>query len=380
MPEKYVYSFGNGTAEGGRDHRELLGGKGANLAEMSKTGVPVPPGFTISTDVCEEYYTQNGKYPSTLEAEVEKHLSALEKVRGKKLGDSKDPLLVSVRSGAAVSMPGMMDTVLNLGLNDKAVEGLSGVSGNPRFAWDAYRRFINMFGNVVMGIAHADFEEELAKMKKKRGVELDTGLTTEDLQELVELYKKVYKKHTKDSFPQDPIKQLWAAIDAVFGSWNTQKAVKYRKINNITGLKGTAVNVQSMVFGNLGETSGTGVTFSRDPATGQKVFYGEYLQNAQGEDVVAGIRTPMAISSLKKKNPTIYNQLVDVKDKLEAHYKDMQDMEFTIEQGQLYILQTRNGKRTGAAAIRIAVEMVSEGVFDEAEALTKVTSEQLDQK
>lgn len=379
MPEKYVYSFGNGTAEGGRDQRDLLGGKGANLAEMSKTGVPVPPGFTISTDVCEEFYTQNHKYPSGLEAEVDKHLSNLEKIRGKKLGDAKDPLLVSVRSGAAVSMPGMMDTVLNLGLNDKAVEGLAEVSQNPRFAWDAYRRFINMFGDVVMGISHSAFEEELEKIKKKRGVDLDTGLTTEDLKEVVERYKKVYQKHTKDGFPQDPKKQLWAAINAVFGSWNTQKALKYRKINNITGLKGTAVNVQSMVFGNLGETSGTGVTFSRDPATGEKVFYGEYLQNAQGEDVVAGIRTPMEISTLKKKNPTIYSQLVDVKNKLEAHYKDMQDMEFTIEQGQLYILQTRNGKRTGAAAIRIAVDMVSEGVFDENEALTKVTPEQLDQ-
>ncbi len=379
MPEKYVYSFGNGTAEGGKDQRDLLGGKGANLAEMSKTGVPVPPGFTISTDVCEEYYTQNRKYPSGLEAEVEKHLSNLEKIRGKKLGDAKDPLLVSVRSGAAASMPGMMDTVLNLGLNDKAVEGLVEVSQNERFAWDAYRRFINMFGDVVMGIPHAEFEHELEKIKNKRGVDLDTGLTTEDLKKVVEQYKKVYKKHTKDSFPQDPKKQLWAAINAVFDSWNAPKALKYRKINNITGLKGTAVNVQSMVFGNLGETSGTGVTFSRDPATGQKIFYGEYLQNAQGEDVVAGIRTPMAISTLKKKNPTIYNQLVDVKDKLEAHYKDMQDMEFTIEQGQLYILQTRNGKRTGAAAIRIAVDMVAEGVFSEIEALTKVTPEQLDQ-
>jgi pyruvate, orthophosphate dikinase len=376
---KYVYFFGDGKAEGSKEMKALLGGKGANLAEMSSIGVPVPPGFTISTEVCEAYYDNKRSIPKDVAEEVEKNLSRLEKLMGKKLGQADDPLLVSVRSGAAVSMPGMMDTVLNLGLNDKAVKGLVDKSGNERFAWDAYRRFINMFGNVVMGVSHEYFEEALGKIKKKKKVELDTELDAADLQTVVDAYKEVFKKHTKQSFPQDPMKQMWAAVDAVFGSWNNERANSYRKINEIKGLKGTAVNVQSMVFGNLGDDSGTGVCFSRDPSTGKKVFYGEYLMNAQGEDVVAGIRTPMALKTLEKKDPTIYKQLVDVKDRLEAHYKDMQDMEFTIQQGKLYLLQTRNGKRTGAAAIKIAVDLVGEKKIDRETALTRVTPDQLDQ-
>jgi pyruvate,orthophosphate dikinase len=376
---KYVYFFGEGKAEGSKEMKALLGGKGANLAEMSSIGVPVPPGFTISTEVCEAYYDNKMSIPKPVAAEVEKNLSRLEKLMGKTLGQADDPLLVSVRSGAAVSMPGMMDTVLNLGLNDKAVQGLAEKSGNDRFAWDAYRRFINMFGNVVMGVSHEHFEAALDKIKKKKKVELDTELDAADLKGVVAAYKDVFKHHTKKPFPQDPKKQLWAAIDAVFGSWNNDRAISYRKINEIKGLKGTAVNVQSMVFGNLGDDSGTGVCFSRDPSTGKKVFYGEYLMNAQGEDVVAGIRTPMELKTLQKKDPGIYKQLVDVKDRLEAHYKDMQDMEFTIQQGKLFLLQTRNGKRTGAAAIKVAVDMVKEKLIDKETAVGRVTPDQLDQ-
>ncbi|MFW5814045.1 MAG: pyruvate, phosphate dikinase, partial [Spirochaetota bacterium] len=376
---KYVYFFGEGKAEGSREMKDLLGGKGANLAEMSSIGVPVPPGFTISTEVCELFYDNQNKVPDQVASEVEKNVTRLEKLMGKSLGQSDDPLLVSVRSGAAISMPGMMDTVLNLGLNDKAVKGLANKSGNPRFAWDAYRRFINMFGDVVMGVSHEHFEAALDKIKKRRKVELDTELDTDDLQKVVEAYKEVFKKHTKQSFPQDPRKQLWAAVNAVFGSWNNERAISYRRINDIKGLKGTAVTVQSMVFGNLGDDSGTGVAFSRDPSTGKKVFYGEYLMNAQGEDVVAGIRTPMALKTLQKKDKKIYDQLVDVKDRLEAHYKDMQDIEFTIQQGSLYLLQTRNGKRTGAAAIKIAVDLVGEKKVDRETAITRVTPDQLDQ-
>ncbi|MFW5777023.1 MAG: pyruvate, phosphate dikinase [Spirochaetota bacterium] len=376
---KYVYFFGEGKAEGSREMKDLLGGKGANLAEMSSIGVPVPPGFTISTEVCELFYDNQNKVPDQVASEVEKNVTRLEKLMGKSLGQSDDPLLVSVRSGAAISMPGMMDTVLNLGLNDKAVKGLANKSGNPRFAWDAYRRFINMFGDVVMGVSHEHFEAALDKIKKRRKVELDTELDTDDLQKVVEAYKEVFKKHTKQNFPQDPRKQLWAAVNAVFGSWNNERAISYRRINDIKGLKGTAVTVQSMVFGNLGDDSGTGVAFSRDPSTGKKVFYGEYLMNAQGEDVVAGIRTPMALKTLQKKDKKIYDQLVDVKDRLEAHYKDMQDIEFTIQQGSLYLLQTRNGKRTGAAAIKIAVDLVGEKKVDRETAITRVTPDQLDQ-
>ena len=379
MANKNVYFFGNKKAEGSAKMKDLLGGKGANLAEMTSLGIPVPPGFTISTEVCRQYYENNKQYSKGIQEEVESNLKKLEKLMGKNLGDNEDPLLVSVRSGAAVSMPGMMDTVLNLGLNDKAVVGLAEKSGNERFAWDAYRRFINMFGDVVKGVAHEHFEKEFSAVKKKKGVEEDIDLEADDLKTVVEKYKAVYKKHTKQNFPQDPMKQLWAAIDAVFGSWNNDKAIKYRKINDITGLLGTAVNVQSMVFGNYGENSGTGVCFSRDPATGKKIFYGEYLMNAQGEDVVAGIRTPKKLKTLQKENPPIFKELVDIKDKLEAHYGDMQDMEFTIQQGTLYLLQTRTGKRTGAAAIKIAVDMVNEKLINKEQALFRVTPVQLDQ-
>ncbi len=379
MAEKYVYFFGEGKAEGKAEMKPLLGGKGANLAEMTNIGIPVPPGFTISSAVCEEYYENDRNYPEGVEDSVLKNLERLEKIMGKKLGDPQDPLLVSVRSGAAVSMPGMMDTVLNLGLNDEAVSGLAKKSGNERFAWDAYRRFINMFGDVVKGVPHEDYEEALRSVKKKKGVDLDTELDTDDLKEVVNKYKAVYKKHTKEDFPQEPMDQMWASIDAVFGSWMNPRAINYRRINNIRGLRGTAVNVQSMVFGNFGDDSGTGVAFTRDPSTGKKVFYGEYLMNAQGEDVVAGIRTPQKLSTLKKKNPKIYNQLEEVKDKLESHYKDMQDMEFTIEQGKLFLLQTRTGKRTGVAAVKMAVDMVNENLIERVEAVKRVTPELLDQ-
>ncbi|MGM0674378.1 MAG: pyruvate, phosphate dikinase [Spirochaetota bacterium] len=379
MAAQYVYFFGGGEADGGAHMKELLGGKGAGLAEMTRAGVPVPAGFTISTEVCEYYYDHDETYPDGLEKEVQRNLDRLESMMGKSLGDPEDPLLVSVRSGAAVSMPGMMDTVLNLGLNDEAVNGLAKKSNNERFAWDSYRRFINMFGDVVMGIPHEEFEKVLERMKKKKGVELDTGLDADDLKNLVKQYKDVYKKNTSEDFPQDPKDQMWKAINAVFGSWNNPRAINYRKLNDIKGLRGTAVTVMSMVFGNFGEDSGTGVCFSRDPSTGEKVFYGEYLMNAQGEDVVAGIRTPMAIKTLADQDPTIYQQLVDVKDKLERHYQDMQDMEFTIEQGKLWLLQTRNGKRTGPAAVKIAVDMVTEGLIDKEKAMDRVTPAQLDQ-
>ena len=379
MANKLVYFFGNGKAEGKAEMKDLLGGKGANLAEMTNLGVPVPPGFTISTEVCKSFYENNRNYPAELEVQLQNNLQKLEKLMKKRLGDASDPLLVSVRSGAAVSMPGMMDTILNLGMNDKAVTGLAQETGNERFAWDAYRRFIQMFGNVAMGLDLNVFEDILADMKKKKKVDLDTELDAEDLKKLVDLYKKAYKAKLKKAFPQDPLEQLHAAIDAVFGSWNNEKAIKYRKLNDITGLLGTAVNVQSMVFGNFGNDSGTGVCFSRDPSTGKKVFYGEFLMNAQGEDVVAGIRTPQTITALKKKNPEAYKQLVDIKDRLENHYRDMQDMEFTIQQKTLYILQTRNGKRTGPAALKIAVDMVKEKMISKEEAIFRVTPDQLDQ-
>ncbi|MFP4372928.1 MAG: pyruvate, phosphate dikinase [Spirochaetaceae bacterium] len=379
MATKYVYFFGGGEADGNAQMKETLGGKGAGLAEMTRAGVPVPAGFTISTDVCEYYYKHDETYPDGLEQEVQQNLDRLESMMGKKLGDPKDPLLVSVRSGAAVSMPGMMDTVLNLGLNDEAVDGLVKKSGNERFAWDSYRRFINMFGDVVMGVKHEEFEKVLERMKKNKGVENDTDLDAADLKKLVTQYKKVYKENTGEEFPQDPKDQMWKSINAVFGSWNNPRAISYRKLNNIKDLRGTAVTVMAMVFGNFGEDSGTGVCFSRDPSTGEKVFYGEYLMNAQGEDVVAGIRTPMAIKTLADREPRIYKQLVEVKDKLERHYQDMQDMEFTIEQGTLYLLQTRNGKRTGLAAVKIAVDMVNEGLIDKEKAMDRVTPEQLDQ-
>ncbi len=377
--KKYVYFFGGGNADGRADMKELLGGKGANLAEMTSLGIPVPPGFTLSTEVCESYYENNKQYPPELKEEVENSLKRLEELTGKKLGDPENPLLVSVRSGSAVSMPGMMDTVLNLGTNDEAVKGLEKMAGNRRFAWDSYRRFIQMFGNVVMDVEHEEFEKLLNARKKVKGVKLDTELTAEDLIEVVSGYKNLYKEKTGGNFPQDPKVQLWKSIDAVFGSWNNARAIKYREINDIKGLLGTAVNVQTMVYGNYGEGSGTGVCFSRDPSTGKKYFFGEYLMNAQGEDVVAGIRTPESLDEMKKEIPDKYKQLDDIKDKLEIHYKDMQDMEFTIEKGTLYMLQTRTGKRTAQSAIKIAVDMVKEGLIDKNTAIMRVSPDQLNQ-
>ncbi len=376
---KYVYSFGSGDAEGKADMKDLLGGKGANLAEMSKIGIPVPPGFTISTEVCAQYYDLGKKLPEEVKPQVQAALKKVEDALGVKLGDPSRPLLVSVRSGAALSMPGMMNTILNLGLSDAAVEGLSKQTGNPRFALDGYRRLIDMFGSVVMGIDHEHFEHELASLKAQRNVKNDTDLTADDLRELVARYKKVYKTHTNPShdFPQDPHDQLWAAIMAVFNSWMGKKAVEYRRIERISGLKGTAVNVQAMVFGNMGNSSGTGVAFTRDPNTGEDVFYGDYLINAQGEDVVAGIRTPEPISRLGEEMPPVYKQLMDIRSKLESHYKDMQDIEFTVQEGKLYMLQTRTGKRTGSAAVRIAVEMVKEKLIDEKTAVKRVSPDGL---
>ena len=383
---KYVYFFGNGDADGDESMRADLGGKGANLAQMAKAplSLPVPPGFTITTDVCQEYYKLGRKYPAGLEGpngEVAKYLAKLEKVMGKKLGDEKDPLLVSVRSGAAISMPGMMDTILNLGLNDKSVEGLAAKTGNPRFAWDAYRRFIQMFGDVAMGVEHAKFEKIIDEVKSHRGIKQDTELTTDELKEIVSKYKILYKREKGEDFPQDPQKQMWGAIGAVFGSWMNPRAIKYRELNGIKegALKGTAVTVMSMVFGNKGDTSGTGVAFSRDPSTGVNEFMGEYLMNAQGEDVVAGIRTPQKLAQLEKTNKKIYDQLCTIRNRLEKHYHDMQDMEFTVEEGKLYMLQCRNGKRTGAAAVKMAVDMVAEKLITKEEALLRVEPTQLNQ-
>jgi pyruvate,orthophosphate dikinase len=379
IKNKNVFFFGEGRAEGDAKMKETLGGKGANLAEMTNLGIPVPPGFTISTDVCAAYYNNRQKYPAGLQEEVLANLKRLEKVMGKKLGDPGDPLLVSVRSGAAVSMPGMMDTILNLGINDRAVRGLMDRTGNPRFAWDAYRRFIQMYGDVVMSVPHGKFEEAIAAVKKGRGVELDTDLSAGDLEKLVGEYKSIVRKHTGKDFPQIPLDQLWGSINAVFGSWMNERAIKYRQLNDIRDLKGTAVNVQSMVFGNFGEDSGTGVCFSRDPSTGVNEFYGEYLMNAQGEDVVAGIRTPERIATLAKRNPRIYARLVGIRDRLEKHFRDMQDMEFTVQQGELFLLQTRNGKRAGAAAVKCAVDMVAERLIDRNTAVMRVSPAHLDQ-
>jgi len=378
MAEKRVYFFGGGKADGNTKMKELLGGKGANLAEMTKIGVPVPPGFTIGTKVCSEYYKSGGKWPTGLQAEVEKNLAKLEKTMNAKLGDPKNPLLVSVRSGAAVSMPGMMDTVLNLGLNDDVIEGIIKKTKNPRFAYDIYRRFIDMFGDVVMGCEHEHFEEVLHAAKKKARIELDNELSAEQLKEVVDKYKSVYKKHVGEMFPQDGRVQLRHAIDAVFGSWMIPRAIRYRELNNITGLLGTAVNVQAMVFGNMGDDCGTGVCFTRNPSTGKKEFYGEFLMNAQGEDVVAGIRTPMELKKLNKKLPKAYKQLTGLMTRLEKHYKDMQDMEFTIQNKKLYILQTRTGKRTAEAAVKTAVDMVDEKLISKKMAVTRVEPEQLD--
>ena len=376
---KLVYFFGKGKAEGDAKMKDLLGGKGANLAEMTNIGIPVPAGFTITTETCDLYNKNGKKWPAGLEEQVRENVAKLEKAMGLKLGDRNNPLLVSIRSGAAASMPGMMDTVLNLGLNSEVVQGLIVKTENERFAWDSYRRFIQMFGDVVMEVPHDDFEHVLEKKKQQVGAKSDTELNANDLKDIVRQYKKIYLDHTKEEFPQDPFDQLVKATNAVFNSWNNPRAIKYRQINEIRGLLGTAVNIQAMVFGNMGETSGTGVCFTRNPSTGENKFYGEYLINAQGEDVVAGIRTPEPIEVLSKKWPVVYRQLDAIRLRLEKHYKDMQDIEFTIQEGKLYILQTRNGKRTAAAAVRVAVELVKEKVLTRDQALLRVDPKQLDQ-
>jgi pyruvate, orthophosphate dikinase len=384
---KLVYYFGKSKTEGRAAMKELLGGKGANLAEMTAIGLPVPPGFTITTETCAAYYEEGRQMPQGLEDQVRQHLARLEKETGKKFGDEHEPLLLSVRSGSAVSMPGMMDTVLNLGLTDAAVRGLVEATGNERFAYDAYRRLLNMFGDVVMGVDHEHFEAAFTTIKEKYGAAADTDVPAEGMKELCEAYKAVYREHVGRAFPQDPFAQLMASVEAVFRSWNTPRAVSYRRINEITGLKGTAVNIQTMVFGNMGDDSGTGVAFTRDPATGENKFYGEFLVNAQGEDVVAGIRTPQHVDEMGKWTapgfPTIGKQvhksLLRIKDVLEDHYKDVQDLEFTIERGTLYILQTRAGKRTAASAVKIACDMVKEKLITEQEAVLRVPPSDLTQ-
>jgi len=395
MAKQFVYKFGAGKADGNTDMKLLLGGKGANLAEMSNLGIPVPAGFTISTEVCSAFYENNGQYSDEVKEQVKKGVTHIEKIMGAVFGDKDNPLLVSVRSGAPASMPGMMDTVLNLGLNDTTVLGIIKQSNNERFGWDSYRRFVQMYGDVVMGLKPESKEEEdpfeviIDKLKEERGVKLDTELSAAELKKLVQLFKDEIKKRTGKDFPTDPWEQLWGAISAVFGSWNNPRALKYRKLNNIPADWGTAVNVQSMVFGNMGEDCATGVAFTRDPATGNRQFYGEYLINAQGEDVVAGIRTPQPINestrseasqkTLESVMPGAYKDLEAIYQKLEKHYKDMQDIEFTVQDRRLWMLQTRNGKRTAAAAVRIAVEMVEEGLIDKETAVMRVGPEQLDQ-
>ena len=405
---KYIYLFGGDKTEGSADMKELLGGKGANLAEMARLGIPVPPGFTITTEVCSIYYQNDGKYPEGLEKGVEESMKHIEKHTGFIFGDKEKPLLVSVRSGAPVSMPGMMDTILNLGLNDETVQGLAKLSNNERFAWDSYRRFVQMYGDVVLGLKPESKDEEdpfeviIEEKKKEKGVELDTDLTADDMKDLVKRFKQLIKERKGVDFPEDPWDQLWGAIGAVFGSWNNPRAIKYREMNDIPAHWGTAVNVVAMVYGNMGDDSATGVAFTRDPATGEKRFFGEYLINAQGEDVVAGIRTPQQITlegskrwaeangideetrrtkypSLEEKMPEVFKELVEIYQKLEKHYRDMQDIEFTIQKGKLWLLQTRTGKRTAEAAVRIAVDMVDEGLIDEKEAVMRVNPSQVDQ-
>ena len=356
---KYVYSFGGGKADGNGKMKDELGGKGAGLAEMTNAGLPVPPGFTIQTEACREYMRKGG-VSSNVDKQTADALKRLEDLQGQKLGAGENPLLVSVRSGAKFSMPGMMDTILNLGLNDKSVEALAKRTNNPRFAYDSYRRLIQMFGNVVLEIEKSEFEHVFDGKKKQKKAKLDTDLDAKTLQEVIAEYKKIVKKHTKMDFPQDSKEQLVMARDAVFRSWQNDRAKHYRRINNISDDLGTAVNVQAMVFGNLGDTSGTGVGFTRDPAIGEKVFYGEFLLNAQGEDVVSGVRTPAHITELERIMPDVYNQLRDITTRLEKHYRDVQDFEFTIQDGKLYMLQTRNAKRTGLAAVRVALQMVEE--------------------
>ncbi|MEL6388310.1 MAG: PEP/pyruvate-binding domain-containing protein, partial [Pseudomonadota bacterium] len=385
-----VYSFGGGTADGDASMRNDLGGKGANLAEMAKLGLPVPPGFTITTGVCTAFYDLGRTYPDGLQAEVDAALKAVETHTGKAFGDPANPLLVSVRSGARASMPGMMDTVLNLGLNEETARGMAAKAGE-RFAYDSYRRFIQMYSNVVLGLKHDTFEHLLDDYKEREDYALDTDMTAEDWKAIIVQYKQAVQDQLGKPFPDDPKDQLWGAIGAVFGSWMNDRAITYRKLNDIPREWGTAVTVQAMVFGNMGDTSATGVAFTRDPSTGEKVFYGEYLINAQGEDVVAGIRTPAPISRsradalssdeapLEETMPAVYSQLVAVADKLEHHYRDMQDLEFTVEDNKLYMLQTRNGKRTAAAALKLAVDMVGEGLITESEAVLRLEPSQLDQ-
>jgi pyruvate,orthophosphate dikinase len=389
--DKWVYSFGNGSAEGRAGMRNLLGGKGANLAEMSSLGLPVPPGFTITTELCTYYYANKESYPPELKDEVEKALTEVEKTVGAGFGDANNPLLVSVRSGARASMPGMMDTVLNLGLNDKTVIGLSKSSGDDRFAWDSYRRFIQMYSNVVLDVGHHYFEEALELRKEDLGVHMDTELKADDWRAVVAEYKKIVEKRTGKPFPLEPREQLWGAIGAVFGSWMNQRAITYRRLHSIPESWGTAVNVQAMVFGNMGDDCATGVAFTRDPSTGSNLFYGEYLVNAQGEDVVAGIRTPQHLTvegkeaqksdapAMEEVMPEVFKQLSKVRETLEKHYSDMQDIEFTVQRGKLYMLQTRNGKRTAKAALKIAVDMVREGLIDKKEAVARIVPSSLDQ-
>jgi len=389
MPKKkFVYSFGAGVAEGDGIMKELLGGKGAGLHEMTKIGLPVPAGFTITTEVCDLYFKNGKTWPEGLEKEVKKHLAQLEKTTKKILGDPRDPLLVSVRSGAPVSMPGMMETILNLGLTDASVEGLAAKTGNRRFALDAYRRFIMMYGSTAMGIDREEFDKAFNEIKEKRTRARllldpsqkinDTDVNEDELDELIKVFKKIYRDHIKADFPQDPWEQLKGAIDAVFNSWMAEKAVTYRKVEKLVGIKGTAVNVVQMVFGNKGETSGTGVCFTRDPNSGENIFYGDYLVNAQGEDVVAGIRTPIKLAELEKRDPKVYKQLVNIRKKLETHYRDMQDLEFTVEEGKLYMLQCRTGKRSPIAAFRIAVDMVKEKLITKEEAILRIKASDIE--
>ncbi|MBD3182467.1 pyruvate, phosphate dikinase [Candidatus Poribacteria bacterium] len=378
--DKHVYFFGDGKADGKAEMKKLLGGKGANLAEMTNLGIPVPPGFTITTKVCRYYYDHDKTYPEDLDEQIKENIAKVEEVMGMKFGDPEDPLLFSVRSGAAMSMPGMMETILNVGLNDVTVEGLAKKTGNPRFAYDSYRRLIQMFSDVAMGVDIEFFEDALAEMKKDKGVELDTDLDADDLKKLIEKYKEIYKREMGEEFPQDPMDQLLMARDAVFGSRDSERAIIYRRINGISDDEGsTAVNVQTMVFGNMGDDSGTGVAFTRNPATGENKFFADYLFNAQGEDVVAGIRTPIHVDELQKAMPEVYNQLREIEQKLEKHYKDMQDLEFTVQQGKLWLLQTRRGKRTAMADVRIAVEMVKEGMIDKETAVSRVPAEKIEQ-
>ena len=372
--KKYVYLF----TEGNAGMKDLLGGKGANLSEMTNIGLPVPRGFTVSTDVCTRYYKDGKVIQDDIQQQIDAALETTEKTVGKRLGDPENPFLVSVRSGAKVSMPGMMDTVLNLGLNDVVVEGLAKLTGNAKFAYDSYRRFVMMFSDVVIGVDKAKFERKMDAIKEAKGVEYDTELTAEDMKEVLDVFKQTYKDEMGTEFPQDPKVQLKEAIKAVFRSWDNERAIIYRRINDIPGDIGTAVNVQEMVYGNMGYDSGTGVAFTRNPSTGEKVLMGEFLMNAQGEDVVAGVRTPQKITQLKDTNKDIYDQFVTIANNLEDHYHDMQDIEFTIEKGKLFILQTRNGKRTATAALKIAVDLVAEGMLTKEEALLKVDPKQLD--